>query len=214
MALNFSDARGAAKKGSGYESYTYKNGDNKVRMFGRILPRYVYWIPGNNQKNFPVECLSFDRDAEAFTNVEKDWVAEMYPDLKCGWAYAIMCIDSSDGKVKLLNLKKKLLQQIISTAEDLGDPTDLETGWALCFKREKTGPMVYNVEYTIQPLKCKKSKVTEAERALIEKTPDIEQILPRQTAEEQKAFLEKVRANMEAESTDVDEEISDEFDVA
>ena len=48
-------------------------------------------------------------NTEAFTNVEKDWVREYHPELKCGWSYAIQCIH--DGKVKVLNLKKKLLEQ-------------------------------------------------------------------------------------------------------
>ena len=71
-----------------------------------------------------MECLSFDRNKEAFNNKEKDWVREYYPDLKCGWSYATQCIDN--GQVKVVNLKKKLWEQIITAAEDLGDPTDPE----------------------------------------------------------------------------------------
>jgi len=213
MALAFNDAKGTAKKGSGYDSYTYKNGENVVRMFGGILARYIYWIPGFNNKNVPVECLSFDREAEAFTNKEVDHVKEFYPDLKCGWAYAIMCIDPSDGKVKILNLKKKLLQQVINAAEDLGDPTDPENGWAIVFKREKTGPNVYNVEYTLQPLKCKKAPLSEKDRELIANTPPMDEILPRQTAAAQREFLLKLQAESEAGQDDTDAEVPDDFDV-
>ena len=67
-------------------SYTYKDGDNKVRIVGDILARYVYWIEGTNGKNIPFECLSFDRDSERFNNKEKDWIREYFPDLKCGWS--------------------------------------------------------------------------------------------------------------------------------
>ena len=71
-----------------------------------------------------MECLSFDRNTEKFNNLEKDWVREYYPDLKCGWSYATQCIDN--GKVKVVNLKKKLWEQIITAAEDLGDPTNVK----------------------------------------------------------------------------------------
>jgi len=43
----------------------------------------------------------------------------------------------------------------LTAAEDLGDPTDPETGWDVMFKRVKTGPLPYNVEYQLQVLKCK-----------------------------------------------------------
>jgi len=128
MAISFNKQKGSAQKSSN-NSYKYVDGDNKVRIVGDILARYVYWIKGENDKNLPLECLSFDRDAEAFTNKEKDWVREYYPDLKCGWSYATQCIDPKDGQVKVLNLKKKLWEQVITAAEDLGDPTDVESGW-------------------------------------------------------------------------------------
>ena len=107
MAISFNQQKGAAQKNS-ILSYTYKDGDNKVRVVGDILARYVYWIEGTNGKNIPFECLSFDRDTERFNNKEKDWVREYFPDLKCGWSYATQCIDPADGKIKVLNLKKKL----------------------------------------------------------------------------------------------------------
>ena len=161
MAIKFNQAKGEAQKNK-IDSYQYVEGDNMVRMVGDMLPRYVYWLKGENGKNLPFECLSFDRDAEAFTNVEKDWVREYHPELKCGWSYAIQCIH--EGKVKVLNLKKKLLEQVMVAAEDLGDPTDVETGWDVCFKRVKTGPMAYNVEYQLQALKCKPKPLTDEER--------------------------------------------------
>ena len=47
------------------------------------------------------------------------------------------------------------MEQILVAAEDLGDPTDPEAGWDVHFKRVKTGPLAYNVEYQLQALKCK-----------------------------------------------------------
>ena len=102
MALSFNKQTGGAQKSS-IDSFQYVDGDNKMRVVGDILARYVYWIKGENDKNIPLECLSFDRDQEAFTNKEKDWVREYYPDLKCGWSYATQCIGPKDGKVKVVS---------------------------------------------------------------------------------------------------------------
>ena len=212
MGIKFGAAKGQAKK-SNIEQYTYKNGDNVVRMTGDLLPRYVYWVTGENNKNLPVECLSFDREAEAFLNKEKDWVREYFPDLKCGWAYCISCIDPSDGKVKVLNLKKKLMEQILVAAEDLGDPTDNETGWDVHFKRVKTGPLAYNVEYQLQALKCKPRALNEEEEAAVAAATPIDELLPRPTPDAQKELLERIVGTSSSENTD-DEVLEEEFDVA
>ena len=76
MALKFNQASGAAKKSS-IDQYTYKEGDNIFRLVGDILPRYVYWIKGENGKNIPMECLAFDRDTETFYIKEKDYVLNL-----------------------------------------------------------------------------------------------------------------------------------------
>ena len=212
MGIKFGAAKGQAKK-SNIEQYTYKNGDNVVRMTGDLLPRYVYWVTGENNKNLPVECLSFDREAEAFLNKEKDWVREYFPDLKCGWSYCISCIDPSDGKVKVLNLKKKLMEQILVAAEDLGDPTDNESGWDVHFKRVKTGPLAYNVEYQLQALKCKPRALNEEEEAAVAAATPIDELLPRPTPDAQKELLERIVGTSNSENTD-DEVLEEEFDVA
>lgn len=216
MALAFNQAKGTAQK-KVIDSYTMKNGDNKVRFVGPLLARYVYWIEGFNNKKIPVECLSFDREKEAFINVEKDWVPDFYPDLKCSWAYGILCIDPDDGKVKLFNLKKRLLEQIITAAEDLGDPTDPDTGYMIHFKKVKTGSMAYNVEYRFQPLKCKPEPLTDEEREAVANHATIEELIPRPTADQVKTFLEKIKEakdNPDAtDNVDMGDEVSEEFDV-
>ena len=93
MALTFNKSKGSAQKSS-ITTYSYRDGDNSIRLVGDILARYVYWITGENDKNIPLECLSFDRNEERFNNKEKDWVREYYPDLKCGWSYVMQCIDN------------------------------------------------------------------------------------------------------------------------
>lgn len=208
MALSFNQTKGEAQK-SNIKSFQYKDGDNKIRLVGDVLARYVYWLKGENDKNIPFECLSFDRNEERFNNKEKDWIREYYPDLKCGWSYAMQCID--DGQVKVINLKKKLWEQILTAAEDLGDPTDAESGWDICFKRVKTGPLPYNVEYQLQALKCKPRPLSEEEISAIEGLKSMDDVMPRPTPDAQKELLDRIR---DASSDEVDEEsLEAEFDI-
>ena len=209
MAISFNQQKGSAQKSS-IDTFSFRDGDNKMRIVGDILARYVYWIEGENGKNIPLECLSFDRNSERFTNVEKDWVREYYPDLKCGWSYACQCIDPADGKVKVVNLKKKLWEQIITAAEDLGDPTDIETGWDVCFKRVKTGPLPYNVEYQLQVLKCKPRPLDDAERTAIADLKSMDEVMARPTPDAQKELLDRVRAPSQEQ---MDESLEEEFNI-
>ena len=208
MAISFNQQKGSAQKTS-ISTFQYKDGDNSFRLVGDILARYVYWVKGENDKNIPLECLSFDRNAEAFNNKEKDWVREYYPDLKCGWSYATQCIDN--GEVKVVNLKKKLWEQIITAAEDLGDPTDTETGWEIKFKRVKTGPLPYNVEYQLQPLKCKPSALSASDAALAADVKSMDDVMPRPTPDAQKELLDRIRQESVSE---IDETLEEEFNVA
>jgi hypothetical protein len=198
MALSFKQTKGKAQT-SKVESYEYKDGENSVRLIGGVLPRYVYWVKGTNNKDIPIECLAFSREKEKFDNLEKDWVQESYPDLKCSWSYAVNCIDPKDGKVKVLNLKKKLFEQILTAAEDLGDPTDYDTGWDVVFKRVKTGPLAFNVEYTLQVLRCKPRSLSDNERKLADTAVSIDEKYPRPTSDEVKALIEKLQKGQEEE---------------
>lgn len=209
MALSFNNQTGAAKKSSA-DMFKYED-QNQFRLVGDILPRYVYWIKGENDKSIPLECLSFDRALEQFTNIDKDWVKEYYPDLRCGWAYCAQVIDPKDGKLKVINLKKKMWEQIVTAAEDLGDPTNIETGWDVHVKRAKTGPLAYNVEYTVQVLKCKPRPLTTEEREAIAEIKSMDLVMPRPTPDVQKALLDKVRNASSSEASD--EEAESEFNI-
>ncbi len=193
MALSFKNTKGKAQSNK-VESYDYKDGDNVVRLIGGILPRYIYWLKGTNGKDIPVECLAFSRDKEKFDNLEVDHVPSFFPDSKCSWSYAINCIDVKNGKVVALNLKKKLFESIMSAAEDLGDPTDYDTGWDIHFKRVKTGPLAFNVEYQLQVLRCKPRPLTEEERAMADAAKNIDDKYPRASADEVLALLNKITA--------------------
>jgi len=202
MALNFKDTNGKAVKNS-HESYTYKDGENTVRMFGGILPRYVYWLKGTNNKDIPVECLAFDREAEKFNNAEVDHVQDYFPEAKCSWSYSVNCLVNVDGAPKaiVLNLKKKLFEQVCSAASDLGlDPTDSDDGFDIVFKRTKTGPLAFNVEYTLSQLKLKKRALNDAERQAIADSLTIDAKFVRQTPVEVKALLERMTKGESADT--------------
>lgn len=204
MAISFKNTKGKAQKNS-VDSYAYKDGENRVRIFGDILPRYVYWVKGTNNKDIPIECLAFSREKEKFDNMETDHVPGFYPDLKCSWSYAVKCIDPADGKAKVLNLKKKLFESILNAAEDLGDPTDPDTGWDIVFKRTKTGPLAFNVSYDLMVLKCKPRALTDEEREAIATAKAIDEEYPRQSAEEQLKLLEKLAAGHEGDEDEMSE---------
>lgn len=191
MALAFGNTQGKAIK-TKLDAFEYKDGENTVRLIGGILPRYVYWLKGTNGKDIPVECLAFDRQAEKFLNAEVDHVPAYFPEKKCSWAYSMNCIDPTDGKVKVINLKKKLFEQILTAAEDLGDPTDLDTGWDVVFKRAKTGPLPFNVEYTLAVLRCKKRALSAEEKELASIAEEIDTKYPRPTPDQVKVALEKI----------------------
>jgi hypothetical protein len=196
MAISFKNTKGKAQSNK-VEAFEYKDGENTVRLIGGVLPRYIYWLKGANNKDIPVECLAFSRDKEKFDNLEKDHVPAFFPDLKCSWSYTVNCIDPKDGKVKALNLKKKLFEQIVSAAEDLGDPTDHDTGWDVVFKRSKTGPLAFNISYDLSVLRCKPRPLTEAERAAAAEAKSIDEKYPRPTEAEVLALLEKITTNTE-----------------
>ena len=196
MALAFSATKGKAVKNS-HESYVYKDGENTVRIVGGILPRYVYWLKGSNNKDIPVECLAFDREKEKFTNAEVDHVPAYFPDKKCSWSYSVNAL--VEGKVVVLNLKKKLFEQILGAAENLGDPTDIEEGWDIVFKRAKNGPNAFNVEYTLNAFKLKKRPLTDAEREAVAVSKPIDELIIRQSPDEQLATLNKITSGASEE---------------
>ena len=211
MALSFNKTKGKAQSNK-VETYEYKDGENTVRLIGGVLPRYIYWLKGTNNKDIPVECLAFNRDKEKFDNLEVDHVPEYFPDVRCNWSYAVNCIDVKSQKVVALNLKKKLFEQIVTAAEDLGDPTDYDSGWDVVFKKVKTGPLPFNVEYQLQVLRCKSRALTDEERAMADAAKSIDEKYTRPTADEVKATLEKITSTEDSEETESEQEAVSDLD--
>lgn len=216
-ALSFN----TAKTNPGREkvpSYKIREGENKVRFFGGIVGRYIYWIPNPDGTKSPVECLQFDRETQLFNNSVEDPVKKHFPDLKPEWAYASLCIDlkDADRKVCIFNHKKKLFNQISSAAADLGDPSDPENGWSVVFDKKKVGPKVFNVEYQLNVLRCSREQgpLSESDRELFDKHPSIEEVLKRPTAADIEKYITEVLTGGGKSSSgkeSVDEEIPDEI---
>lgn len=216
MALSFNEVKGTASKDK-TPSYKMRDAENRIRLFGGILARYIYWVPGADGVKTPVECLAFNRETEKFDNVEKDWVKEYYPDLKAEWAYASLAIDlkaDGDPKVVIFNHKKKLMNTIKDMVPDLGDPCDPDNGWDIVFNKEKTGPKVYNVQYTVMQLRCKPRPLTPEELEAFTKHPSIDETLRRSTPDDIKKYLDDLRAGRsgdESSGESIDDEIPSEF---
>ncbi len=213
MALSFKETAGAAKKGK-INWFKFTDGDNEFRIVGDILPMYVYWKRSNDGQNLPIECLSFDRNQEKFTNETEDMFLKYFPkndkgeDSRPSWAYTCRAIDEK-GKLCVVQLKKKLFtEQIQVAAEKLGDPTDPDTGWAIRVRREKTGPLNYNVAYTLKQLDLEPRALTEEERELIVDMKTIDELIPRPTTASQEQFIKKFFLPKEEE---VGEDVSSEF---
>jgi len=212
MVKKFTDLKGKASR-SGPERFKYVDGVNRYRIVSPVVPGYKYWLKAQDGTPIPFDCLTFDRDKEQFVNTKPDPVRKYFPDKKCSWAYSSFVIDRSDNKLKLIDHKKKLFEQVLMLANKLGDPTDPETGWDVVAERVKTGPKAYNVEYTLSQLDCKDSQgpLTEAEKKMLEEEmPDIEEFLKVPSAEDQEAFIKSKVLGEEDEASDP--EIEKEFE--
>lgn len=218
---NFMTTKGKAQ-GAYLERKDFKNGENLFRIVGNILRRYGYWLKTPAGNAVFMECLSFDRELEKFTNKEKDHVVDFYPDAtdfygnvitdpKTGkkqahrpkWAYVATVLDrDDDSKIKELNLKKTLFEDLLKicakkhpqTKQPFGDPTDPITGWDILVTKEKTGPGAMNVKYTVDAFSPISGicALTEAEIALVADTPSAEVRHERASADEQLELLQKI----------------------
>lgn len=201
MAINFSNLKGKAAKGS-FDRLKPAFGVNTFRMVGDIMPMYSYWCKlADESGSVPMECLSFNRDEERFDNKEPDIVKTHDPEARCAWSYKGLVIDREDGKIKVFDHKKKLLSAIIKLAEKkLGDPTDPNTGWDVVVEKVKTGPLPYNVEYNLEVMDIEQSPLTPEEKTLVEEHANIEKLFPRPSAEQQATFYnEKILGNKQEE---------------
>ena len=196
-------------------------GENTFRILpDSILPAYTYWVKGANGKDLPFEALQFNRSTEKFENsnpcaVRDKGVLDIKgEDIRCQWSYKCQVINKATGAVEVLQLKKGILNDIISVAQQLQfDPTDLDTGTWVTVTRKSTGPLPFNVEYTLQQLKCKSEPMAAEDLAKIEGIKTIEELFPKETYESQSERLEKhISGEKEESAAGADQEAIDELD--
>ena len=167
-------------------------GENKIRLIGSVMPRYVYWVTNNEGKRTPVECLSFVRENETFNDGEGiDPVKEIDPSIysdKPVFSYVCNAIDRKDGQIKLFDLKPTIYRQILDYAmnPEYGNPSDQEEGYDITIKKEKTGPQVMNVKYTCIPSR-RTVPLTDSEKS--QELYELEKIFKRPEYADQKEFL-------------------------
>lgn len=206
MALDFNDANGSAVK-SAVSYMKLVEGDNCFRILpSSLLPSYTYWVKGANGKEYPFECLQFNRSSEKFDNsvsdpikvlglldpVNKDKTTGQPLPLRCSWSYKCLVLNKATGKVEVLQLKKGILEEIKSVAKQMEiNPTSYESGTWFTVTRKKTGPMAFNVEYSVQQLKCKSLPVTAEERAIMEASKPIDEMFEVESYDEQMSRLRK-----------------------
>lgn len=217
MALGFSDFNGGAKK-SEVVYMKLAEGPNTFRILpGSLLPAYQFWVKGANGKELPFDALQFDRDTEKFVNSRSCPIRDLglkdpkdpSKDLRCSYAYKCLVLNKATGRVEVLTLKKGLVEDIKSVATQMGiDPTDPDTGTWFTVVRKKTGPLAFNVEYSVQQLMCKSTPLSAEDRALVEASKSIDDMFPLETYDAQLARLQKhLQGNGAASSNEgVDDE--------
>ena len=120
----------------------------RARLIGGVMPRYIYFIESKWSRTFALDCVSFDRESETFTDV-CDPVQELYDDKTPYFAYMCNYIDRVDNKVKILPLKKSVYNQIVDFSNKYGDPSHPDTGYDITITRNVTGLGKFDVFYVV-----------------------------------------------------------------
>jgi len=207
--ISFGNLNGGAVK-SNVKYMKLVDGENTFRILpDSILPGYTYWVKGANGKELPFSALQYVAEKEKFDNSlpcpirDKALKDAKGDDLRCQWSYKCQVINYATGAVEVLQLKKGILSDIISVAQQLGfDPTDLKTGCSFSVTRKKTGPLPFNVEYTLQQLKCKQHPMSDEDLAKLEGVKPIAELFPKETYEAQTERLVKHLTGAQADAVE------------
>jgi hypothetical protein len=169
----------------------------QVRLVGKVLPRYQYWVITKEGKSRSIECLSFNRETQEFDSNLQDPIKEIDPSIygagpkeKPTFAYVTNLINRKSEQLELFDpIKKTVYDEIVKYAQKpaFGDPSDPIKGYDLTITKTKTGPLAQNVKYGVSPSDRDTSPLTEEEKAL--ELYDIEKLFKRPTYEEQKRWL-------------------------
>jgi hypothetical protein len=188
MAIQFNKLNGGAVK----SSVTYMklvDGENTFRILpDSIVCMYTYWIKGANGKDLPFEALQFSRETEKFDNSIPCPISDLKlkdakgESIRCQWAYKCQVINKATGSVEVLQLKKGILTEIIDVSTELQvDPTTLDTGIWFTVNRVKTGPLAYNVEYSLRQMRCKSTPLEESDLEKVAGAKTMAELFPIET---------------------------------
>jgi hypothetical protein len=169
----------------------------QIRLVGVLIPRYTYWVVTKEGKKRSIECLSFNRETQAFDASLQDPIKEIDPEIygngqgeKPGFGYVTHVIDRKDNTLKLFDpIKKTVFDKIVALAAKpaYGDPADPIKGYDLTISKKKTGPLPQNVAYDVVPSDRSTSPLSPAELEL--ELYDLEKLFKRPTYDEQKRWL-------------------------
>jgi len=209
MAINFKNLNGGAVK-SNVKYMKLVEGVNTFRILpDTILPAYTYWVKGANGKDLPFDALQFDRDTETFENSKPCPVSDQAlldtkgEPLRCQWSYKCRVINEVSGAVEILQLKKGILNDVIEVSQQVEvDPTDLDTGFWIPVVKKKTGSNAFNVEYSVQQLKCKSTSLSQENRDKMEGLKTMDELFPKETYAQQSERLLKHLRGDSAESAE------------
>jgi hypothetical protein len=196
--VTFGNLNGGAKK-SEIKYMKLAEGPNVFRILpDTVLPGYTYWVRGANGKDLPFDALQYNKEKEVFDNTRPCPINDMKlldgegKPLRCQWSYKCRVVNKATNAVEILQLKKGMLTDIIDVAQQLeADPTDLETGFWITVSKKKTGPLPYNVEYSVQQLKCTPSPLEAEYRALLKDLKPMTELFPTETYAAQSERLMK-----------------------
>lgn len=228
---------------SGIAVYKMRDGVNKIRLVGDVIPRYVYWTKTAEGSPISVESLEFDRKKARFTREVADPFLKHFPyqldkfgnpvlnektgepeRSRCSWSYVQLCLDLNEEPptLKVFFHKKTLFSLIKKLGMRLkADPTCPENGWDVVFEKEKTGSARWNVEYNLDQISSAEAKrpLSPEELELLENTsPEWEtyiwELFPRPSVLEVERLIQDKILSSGSSEEDEDQEAVNELENA
>lgn len=131
QALNWGTTKGEAQTNN-VTYMKFNAGENRIRVIGDILRRYVYWVPNHDgSKSAPFENLEFNRDTERFENTGLNPVKELgLYELNFKTGQVVYQKDRNTGEEvpKPLGSKKAYLTPVVNRATGEVEYMELKKG--------------------------------------------------------------------------------------
>lgn len=176
-------------------------GDTRVRILSAwnesgqwYLMYAMHWglpIPGDKTtfrcaqiQAVPAQCL-YCEGAEVYRDSNPDlykkWMA------KPRYDFNAIDLDEPEAGVQVMSLPPQAAEKILQCYKRYGDPTHPETGYYFTITKKKTGPHVWNVEYTVWP---EHDKTALEDWSVLENLILLDEIYPAPSLEAQQKSLQ------------------------